>query len=102
MSLPADWWQYRTQAKILCDYFRRYLVGLLLSVRIKDETRHQFYTGFLLEFQESLLWPTAGHVLDGIREILADSSVNVVRARWADGYKRSEAQLSRLRNVVKS
>ena len=92
MNLPADWWQYRTQAKILCDHFRRYLLGLLLSFRIKDETHHQFYTGFLLEFQETLLWITAGHVVDGIKEILTDRSVRVVRALWADGYERPRAE----------
>ena len=55
MSLPTDWWQYRASAEVLSGLFRRHLLGLLLSFKMQDKTHHEFYTGFLLDFKETLL-----------------------------------------------
>jgi hypothetical protein len=42
-------------------------------------------TGFLLHHREVLLWVTAGHVVDKIRQVLSDANNDILRMRWLDG-----------------
>ena len=86
-NLPSDWWRQLSTCQILADWFSHHLLGLFLSYREKGEEQscHVIATGFLLHHKEILLWVTAGHVVDKLREILSDQNNDIRRMRWLDG-----------------
>ena len=90
--LPTDWWRRKSTCQILLNWFKRYLLGLFLSVEIEGKVQHELYTGFLLLYKENLMWATAGHIIDEIREIKSNPNVRIVRMRWLDDSKISGAE----------
>jgi hypothetical protein len=90
--LPTDWWQRKSTCQILLDLFKRYLLGLFLSVEIEGKVQHGLYTGFLLFYRENLMWATAGHIIDEIRKIISNPNVRIIRMRWLDDSKISGAE----------
>ncbi len=85
-DLPNDWWQKLSTCNTLADWFGRHIVGLLFYVQAegsKPEVR--VYTGFVLYYEENLLWITAGHVVDIIRDLLSNPKIKVKIMRWLDG-----------------
>lgn len=91
-SLPDDWWYRKSTCQILLDWFKRYLLGLFVSVEIEGKVQHGLYTGFLLLYKENLMWATAGHIIDEIRGIISNPSIKIVRMRWLDDCKISGAE----------
>lgn len=85
-------WKYRGSAEILSQHFGRHLLGLLVSYKSKGQEHHSFFTGFLLDYKNLLLWITVGHVVDQIVQILLHDSVEITRIRWADGCELSGAE----------
>lgn len=90
--LPTDWWRRKSTCQILLNWFKRYLLGLFLSVEIEGKVQHGLYTGFLLLYKENLMWATAGHIIDDIRKIKSNPNVRIVRMRWLDDSKISGAE----------
>lgn len=80
-----DWWQYKSIADTLAEWFSRHLLSLYISFEVEGESRYDFYSGFLLEYNGYRLWITAGHVIDRIKKILSEKKVSITRVRWADG-----------------
>ena len=85
MDLPDEWWRYASTCRVLSGWFIRHLLGLFLSVEERGQIRHGVLTGFLLHYQDILLWVTAGHVINGINERLSNPNIKVLRMRWLDG-----------------
>ncbi len=85
VDLPSDWWQQLSACQTLADWFGRHLVGLFLSVQAEGSNRQGVYTGFVLFYEENLLWITAGHVVDEIRQVLSNPETDVQIMRWLDG-----------------
>jgi hypothetical protein len=84
-NLGDDWWQSVGACQVLSDVFSRHLLTLFVSYEVEGERNRQIYTGFLLHHSDTLFWVTAGHVIDCINKILADSSYKVLAMRWCDG-----------------
>jgi len=89
---PDDWWQQLSACEALADWFGRHLVGLYFSVKTQDGQRQGVYTGFILFYEENLLWITAGHVIDEISDLLSSSEVNIETMHWLDGVEISGAE----------
>lgn len=81
---PSDWWKRPKSIEFLCGEFKKSVIGLLISYSTNNESPYQFYTGFLLEQKERLLWMTAGHIIDQIDQILEIGNNNLIM-RWFDG-----------------
>ena len=90
-NFPLNWWQNITIAEILTRQFKKHIVGLLIDGSIKGESQHYLYSGILLEYKGSLLWLTAGHVIDNIDSVLKHPSFKVSTMRWLDDYDTPEA-----------
>jgi hypothetical protein len=86
-DLPVDWWRRLSTCQVLADWFSKHLLGLFLSYKesSEEQPRHAIATGFLLYHRETLLWVTAGHVVNKIRGILSNPGNDVLRMRWLDG-----------------
>lgn len=90
--LPADWWQQYSTCRALLDQLRAQVIGLQISFTVNAEQQHLFYSGWLLSLgDDSLLWITAGHVIDYIAKIRGTRDVVVHVSRWIDAYPKREA-----------
>ena len=85
-NLPQDWWQNIQTAEALTNQFKKHIVGLLIDGSINDKSQHFLYTGVLLEYEERMLWLTAGHVIDNIQKVLNHSEFKISIMRWLDDY----------------
>jgi hypothetical protein len=84
-DLPNNWWQQLSTCQVLADWFSHHLVGLFFSVQIDGHHQQCVYTGLILNYENNLLWATAGHVIDQISNLLFDSRINIWAMRWLDG-----------------
>ena len=70
-----------------------------MTFEIEGEAQHVLYTGFLLFYEENLMWATAGHVIDEIREIKSNPNIKIIRMRWLDDCKTSGAESVPVHNI---
>ena len=91
-DLPDDWWQQLSACETLADWFGRHLVGLYFSIKSRGTKQQGAYTGFVLFYDENLLWITAGHVVEEIRQLLSNPEIDVEVMRWLDGCEISGAE----------
>jgi hypothetical protein len=84
MNLPGDWWRSLEACEKLARWFRGHLLGLWIRFGNQSGIEPEFYTGFLLDYKGVLLWITAGHIIDRIKEILSNQSVEISGIRWVD------------------
>lgn len=82
--LPKDWWKTIEMCATCSNLFKGYILGLMLSGQIYGKNQTVLYSGFLFEFKNTLIWFTAGHVIDCINKILSDNPPENVRGRWID------------------
>jgi hypothetical protein len=83
-KLPGEWWRYLRVSQTLVEWFRRYIVGLVVSVKGATPSRAMIFTGFLLYYENLLMWATAGHIIDDLLALQGNAMIEVERARWAD------------------
>lgn len=86
-----DWWKIEGVARTLAKCFAEHLVALEVAFLVDGKPGYDVYTGFMLRLGSIDLWVTAGHVIDRIRELLANSKVSIVRAGLLDGYDSDDA-----------
>jgi hypothetical protein len=84
MDLPSDWWRSIEASEDMARCLRRHLLGLWIRGKVQGDMEHEFFTGFLLDYRDTLLWITAGHVIDRINEILSNQSVKIGGIQWVD------------------
>ena len=99
LDLPEGWWQTARTVSALVQVFRSYVIGLLLGGTVQGRYQIDFYTGFLLFHTDSLLWITAGHVIDKIAQVLASPSFRLSIMRWVDGYQVPGAEAVQVHHV---
>jgi hypothetical protein len=87
---PPDWWKRLSTIDFLIKEFRQYVIGLLISYSTDVKSHYKFYTGFLFEYKEYLLWVTAGHIIDQINENLLSGN-RIQTMRWFDNYPNEDA-----------
>lgn len=82
--LPKDWWKTIEISSTCSNLFKGYILGLMLSGKIYGTNQTTLFSGFLFEFENTLIWFTAGHVIECINRILSDNNPDEVTGRWMD------------------
>lgn len=82
--LPNDWWKTMSVCAVCSNILKGYVLGLMLSGEIGGKFQTGLYSGFLFEFNNTLIWFTAGHVTQDINIIASTTSVNKFKGRWID------------------
>ena len=83
-ELPPDYWRHEDTCITLRDQLHRHVVGLHVRFQIEKKVRHEFFTGFLMYHDEAHLWVSAGHVIQKIRQMLADRRIEKLNAALVD------------------
>jgi len=83
-QIPDDWWRLLDASRILTEWFKRHLLALFISVRVGEEIRYAVYSGFMLQFNQKLLWITVGHVIEELNDILLNHRDDILQMRWLD------------------
>lgn len=96
--MPDTWWQTAQSARALVDWFKVHLLGLLIGGAGGGAWQHEVYSGFLLNRSQSLLWVTAGHVVDRIAAILQSPAFDISVIAWLDWYEKPGAEGVRVHN----
>jgi hypothetical protein len=86
-DFPSDWWQQARAIEILIEWFKPFIVGLMVGGSVMGEFQYSLYTGFLLYHRDRLLWLTAGHVVDYLSQVLSSENFTLTVMRWLDDYK---------------
>ncbi|MGD0006448.1 MAG: hypothetical protein ABSE06_19730 [Anaerolineaceae bacterium] len=84
-NLPENWWQTLTTCQILSKQFEKHMVGLMASGNIYGIDQMVLFTGFLILYNQTLIWFTAGHVIDCIKDIISNSAKDNLQLKWLDG-----------------
>jgi hypothetical protein len=91
-NLPDGWWKTTGAAKLFSIQLLPHMLQLSISYSSEGKTYRLPSTGLLIDSDGSLVWLTAGHVIEGIRGLLADTSKPVLDIRWLDRYPDKVAQ----------
>jgi hypothetical protein len=83
--MDKEWWRKFRTCKDLSHWFINHLVGLLISYQFNNQIFERVHTGFLLFHRNVLLWVTAGHVIDNIRELTSNPEIRTLGMSWLDG-----------------
>jgi hypothetical protein len=92
MTLPSEWWRLSGVTLKLSEWFSQYIIGLVVSAEYSGRYFHYVLSGFLVSFDDLLLWVTAGHVIDDLKKELSHPAVRLTRLRWLDGFPISGAE----------
>ena len=76
------WWKKSTGSRYFNRELVKYFVQLYMSYRSNGNTYRLPSTGILVEVNQSLLWISAGHVIDAIIEQHKQDAINELR--WLD------------------
>lgn len=82
--LPKDWWKTISWCAFCSNQLKGYILGLMLSGEIYGKHQTILYSGFLFEFNNTVIWFTAGHITNQINKILSDNSLEKLKGRWID------------------
>mgnify|MGYP000656815050 CR=1 FL=1 len=96
LQLPPDWWQSIHTASILLKWFKSHIIPLLVAGSVGKNIQYNVYTGILLEHNQIMVWLTAGHVVDELKQLLSSSAFKPSVMTWLDGYEAPMAEGVRL------
>jgi hypothetical protein len=91
LDLPPDWWQTATASSVLIQQFKKHLLPLLVAGSVNYQVQYNIYTGILLRHGETIVWLTAGHVVDELIQILSSPHFKLSAMAWLDGYEATQA-----------
>lgn len=86
LALPSEWWRLSAVSSKLSEWFSQYIIGLAINAEYSGHYVHRVLSGFLVSFDNLLLWFTAGHVIDQLKNDLSCSDVRINRMRWLDRF----------------
>jgi hypothetical protein len=92
LELPPDWWQTATASSVLIQQFKKHLLPLLVAGSVDRQVQYNVYTGILLRHGETIVWLTAGHVVDELIRILSSPHFKLSAMAWLDGYEATKAE----------
>jgi hypothetical protein len=95
-ELPRDWWQSMHSASVLLKSFKTHVIPLLVVGSVNNKIQYNVYSGIFLEHGSTMLWLTAGHVVDELQQLLTSPAFKLSLMTWMDGYKTKEAEGVRL------
>src|SRR6266508_3810463 len=96
LQLPRDWWQSMHSASVLLKAFKTHIIPLLVVGWVNEKIQYNVYTGIFLEHGQTMIWLTAGHVVDELQQLLSSSAFKLSLMTWMDGYKATMAEGVRL------
>lgn len=91
LELPFDWWQSKVSAETLLKQFKRHIIPLLVAGYIGNDFKYNVYSGILLDHAHTMVWLTAGHVVDELKQLLS-STFKLTKMIWMDDYNVGEAE----------
>ena len=83
-DLPPYWWRNEARCKTLRDCFEKHVVGLHVAFKQDGKIKDVILTGCILVHDGLCFWITAAHVIETIRSLAKDQSVEIVRSVWLD------------------
>jgi hypothetical protein len=92
LDLPSDWWQNATTSTILIQHFKRHLLPLLVAGFVDNQIQYNIYTGIYLKHGETIVWLTAGHVVEELKKILSSKNFKLAVISWLDGFEATQAE----------
>jgi hypothetical protein len=95
-QLPPDWWQTTVAALTLRKASRSHVIPLLAAGFVGREFQYSVYTGILLRHRATIVWLTAGHVVDELLQLLSSPSFKISTMMWLDDFGVKEAEGVRL------
>jgi len=90
-GLPNNWWANSAICQIFANLFDKHIVGLFIRGFEGNIQRQGIYTGFLVRYKGSLLWVTAGHVIEEIYSLENSGDYKIKEMRWLDGFEKPYA-----------
>jgi hypothetical protein len=95
-QLPQNWWQTTMAASTLIKPSRSHIIPLLAAGFVGREFQYSVYTGFLLKHGETIVWLTAGHVVDEVIQLLSSPNFQISTMMWLDDFDVKGAEGVRL------
>lgn len=92
LQLPSDWWQTYNASSTLVQWFKKHIVPLLVAGYVGGEFQFSVSTGLLLNHNNTIIWLTAGHVIDELLKILESSDFKLSKMAWLDNYEVSNVE----------
>jgi len=89
IDVPDDWWRRSNVCRHFSHDLGRAAVPLLVVWDRGQEHQTEIFSGFLVLHGQRLMWMTAGHVIEHLREVVS-SGVRVGAAKWLDSWSRRE------------
>ena len=83
-DLPPTWWRDEPRCKTLRDSFEKHILGLHVAFKQDGKLKNVIYTGCIHIHNGYCFWITAAHVIENIKELANDQSVEIVRSVWLD------------------
>ena len=71
LQLPRDWWQSMQSASVLLKAFETHVIPLLVVGFVNNKIQYNVYTGIFLQSDQTMIWLTAGHVVDELQQLLS-------------------------------
>ena len=71
---------------------KKHLLPLLVAGSVDRQPQYNVYTRILLRHGETIVWLTAGHVVDELIQILSSPHFKLSAMAWLDGYEATKAE----------
>ena len=76
----------------LLQQFKKHIIPLLVTGYVRGIFQYTIYSGFFLDCGGTLIWLTAGHVVDEFKVTLTSTNFKQHTIAWLDGYEDAMAK----------
>ena len=95
-QLPPDWWQTVAASTALLQKFTSHVIPLLVAGIIDNSVQYSVYSGILLRHERTIVWLTAGHIVDELVQVLSSPNFKLTTMVWLDDFSVKGAEGIRL------
>jgi hypothetical protein len=86
LALPPDWWQNVSAASTLRDWFKGHILALFVAGSVNGSFQFAVYSGILFDHDGTLVWITAGHVVEELATLITSPHFRASKICWLDDY----------------
>jgi len=83
-NLPTDWWKTKAICISFENILKGFILGLMLSGEFAGIKQSYLFSGFLFKYCNSIIWFTAGHVINNINKVISSTPIDNYVGRWID------------------